>query len=339
MGKKSIRQISIVTVLGAGNMGTALAQVLADNGNQVRIWNWEGDHTPLRQIDKYRENKKYLKGVKLSKNIVPKYNIEEALENSHVVFLVIPSGAMEHTISFVARSISHKAVVVDVSKGIEPQSLSIIPHIICKHIRPKLRKNVVTISGPAVARQLVEKQFTAMNIASKNKKAINLVIKVLENKYIRLFPTSDVVGVEVGGSFKNVYAIAIGMCDGLGFGLNTKAALLTYALKEISVLMKAMGGRKKTAYELAGVGDLIGTSLCADSRNRQFGEYLGKGLSPLVARKRVKQTVEGIDAVKCLMKLAKKHKLHTPFASMVYHCVTSSKSPASTFQFFLDNLA
>jgi len=319
-------------------MGTALAQVLAENGHQVRIWNWEGDHAPLRQIDKYRENKKYLRGVKLSDNIVSKYNIDEALENSDAVFLVTPSGVMEHTISFAARSICHGALVVDVSKGVEPQTLRLIPHIISKHIRPKLRKNVVTISGPAVAGQLVEKKFTAMNIASKNKRAIRRVTEILQNDYIRLFPTSDVIGVEIGGSFKNAYTIAIGMCDGLGLGLNTKAALLTYALQEISMLIKAMGGRKKTAYELAGVGDLIGTSLCSDSRNRRFGEYLGKGLPPSVAQKKVRQTVEGVDAVKCLFRLAKKYSLHTPFADMIYDCVTGNKNAIGAFQTFLRNL-
>ncbi|MBT6819579.1 MAG: NAD(P)-binding domain-containing protein [Candidatus Magasanikbacteria bacterium] len=196
-----IKQKQIVAVLGAGNMGTAVAQVLADNGNEVRIWNWEGDHAPLKNIEKHCENKKYLPGVKLSKNIIPKKKIEEALHGAEVVFFVVPSGVMEHTISFAARSIKHNAVLVDISKGIEPQSLRLIPHIIIKHVRPELKKNVVTVSGPAIAGQMVAKQFTAMNIASKNKKAIKKVIDVFSNEYIKLVPTNDVIGVEVGGSF------------------------------------------------------------------------------------------------------------------------------------------
>jgi len=319
-------------------MGTAVAQVLADNGHEVRIWNWEGDSLPLKQIEKFRENKKYLKGVKLSKNIVPKYVIHEALEDAHVVFLVIPSGALEHTISFAARSIAHDAVIVDVSKGVEPQNLRLIPHIIMKHVRPKLRKNVATISGPAVAGQMVKKQFTAMNIASKNRRAITRVRDVMENDYVRLVPTADVIGVEVGGSFKNVYSIAIGMCDGLGYGLNTKAALLTYALREISDLIYAMGGKRQTAYHLAGIGDLIGTSLCSDSRNRTFGEFLGKGYTASQSLKKITQTVEGVDAARCLVRLVRKYHIHAPFAHVVYHCVTSKHDPRRAFKDFLQNL-
>ncbi|HAT03818.1 MAG TPA: glycerol-3-phosphate dehydrogenase [Candidatus Magasanikbacteria bacterium] len=331
-------QNKILAVLGAGNMGTAVAQVLADNGHEVRIWNWEGDHVPLKQIEMYHENKKYLKGVKLSKRIIPKFQIKEALEDAHIIFLIIPSGVLEHTISFAARSIAHNAIIVDVSKGIEPESLRLIPHIIMKHVRPDLRKNVVTISGPAIAGQMVSKQFTAMNIASKNTRAIAAVRDVMENNYIRLVPNKDVIGVEVGGSFKNVYSIAIGMCDGLGFGLNTKAALLTYALREIADLIVAMGGRKNTAYELAGLGDLIGTSLCPDSRNRTFGEWLGKGYTGLQARQKVQQTVEGVDATRCLMRLVRKHHIHAPFAHVIYHCITSRHDPRRAFLNFLTEL-
>ncbi|MFA6427030.1 MAG: NAD(P)H-dependent glycerol-3-phosphate dehydrogenase [Candidatus Magasanikbacteria bacterium] len=328
----------ILTVLGAGNMGTAVAFVLAENGYEVRIWNWEGDHEPLRQIEKYHENKKYLKGIKLPKNIVPKFKIAEALEGSEIVFLVIPSGVLEHTISFAARSIAHDAIIVDVSKGIEPHSLRLMPHIICKHIRPKLRKNVVTISGPVIASQMARRQFTAMNIASKNKKAMNKVRSAMENNYVKLVPTTDVIGVEIGGSFKNAYTIATGMCDGMKYGLNTKAALLTYALREISDLIQAMGGRRRTAYELAGVGDLIVTSFAHESRNRTFGEYLGKGYTGDKAREMVKQTVEGVDAIHCLMRLVRKYHVHAPFAHVIYHCVTSKHDPRRAFLAMLQTL-
>ena len=329
---------TIIAVLGAGNMGTAVAQVLADNGHEVRIWNWEGDHLPLQQIEKYHENKKYLPKVKLSKNIIPKYKIESALDKAKIIFFVVPSGAMEHTISFAARSIQHDAILVDVSKGIEPHSLQIMTRVIAKHVRASLRKNIVTISGPAVAGQMASKRYTAMNIASANKLAIKKVRDAMENKYIKLVPTSDVIGVEVGGSFKNAYTIAVGMCDGLKYGLNTKAALLTYALREIGDLIKAMGGKKETAYELAGVGDLIGTSLCPESRNRTFGEYLGRGMSGKQALKRMKQTVEGVGAVNCLLRLAERYKVDAPFAKAIYACVNAPRDPRLTFKKFISTL-
>ncbi|MBI5222383.1 MAG: NAD(P)-binding domain-containing protein, partial [Candidatus Magasanikbacteria bacterium] len=180
----------VIAVLGAGNMGTAVARVLADNGHEVRIWNWEGDHLPLKQIEEYHENKKYLPGVKLSANIIPKYKIEDALEKAKIVFFVVPSGVMEHTISFAARSIKHDAILVDVSKGIEPHSLQLMPRVIAKHVRDSLRKNIVTISGPAVAGQMASRHYTAMNIASTNKLAIKKVKDAMENNYIKLVPTT-----------------------------------------------------------------------------------------------------------------------------------------------------
>lgn len=331
------KQINLA-VLGAGNMGTAVAKVLAENGHLVKIWNWEGDLEPLKDIAKHRENKKYLPGMKLPANIVPAYKIVEAVEDADIVFLVIPSGVMEHTISFAARSIPKGAIIVDVSKGIEPHSLQLIPTVIAKHVRPALKGNIVTISGPAIAGQMAKRQYTAMNVASKNRKAIRKVIEVMENNYIKLVPTSDVIGVEVGGSFKNVYTIAMGICDAMGYGLNTKAALIVYAIEEIANLIKAMGGRKHTAYELAGLGDLIGTSLCKDSRNRTFGECLGGGLKSCIALKQVKQTVEGIDAAKCLMRLSEKYKVRLPFAEMIYKCITDKEKPRTVMKRFLENL-
>jgi len=325
----------LVAVLGAGNMGTAVALVLAGNNHIVRIWNWEGDHEPLKQIEKHQENKKYLPGFKLPKEIIPCGNIEDALRGAEVVFFVVPSGAMEHTISFAARSIKHNAVLVDVSKGIEPHSLRLIPHVIAKHVRSSLRKNIVTISGPAIALQMARKQYTAMNIASKNRGAIKKVMSVMVNDYVKLVPTSDVIGVEIGGSFKNAYTIAVGMCDGLKLGLNTKAALLTNALTEIAELIKVAGGNRHTAYELAGVGDLVGTALCPDSRNRKFGEYLGKGLTSEQALKRVGQTVEGVSAVHCLLRLARKYKTPVPFAEMIDRCVSAQHDPRHIFKDFL----
>ncbi|MFA7244645.1 MAG: NAD(P)H-dependent glycerol-3-phosphate dehydrogenase [Candidatus Magasanikbacteria bacterium] len=329
---------TLVTVLGAGNMGTAIAQVLADNGNIVNIWNWEGDIEPLEQIEKHHENKKYLKGVKLSEKIIPKYKIDEALENSEIVFLAIPSNVLEHTIAFASRNIKNRTIVVDLSKGIDAKSLQITSFVIAKHLRTGLKKNVVTVSGPAIASQMVDKKFTAMNIASKNSRAIKKVREIMENDYIKLVPTKDVIGVDVGGSFKNVYSIAIGMCEGLGYGLNTKAALLTYAIREIADITKAMGGKRHTAYGLAGLGDLIGTSLCEDSRNHRFGKYLGQGMTADKAKEKVNQTVEGIEAANCLVRLSEKFNLDTPFAYTIYHCITSKHDPRRAFENLLKNL-
>jgi len=324
-----------LAVLGAGNMGTALAKVLAENGFVVRIWNWEGDLSPLKQIEKYRENKKYLPGFKLPKNILPCYKIAEALKNVEIVFFVVPSVAMSHTVAFASRNMPKDAILVDLSKGIDVNSLEITTDVIAKNVCPSLRSNIVSVSGPAIALQMANRQYTAMNIASKNKTAIKKVMEVMVNDYIKLVPTDDVIGVEIGGSFKNAYTIAAGMCDGMKLGLNTKAALLTKALTEISQLIKMAGGREHTAYELAGVGDLIDTALCPISRNRTYGEYLGKGMTSEQALKKVQQTVEGINAVHCLIRLAKKHNVKVPFAEMIADCVNSKADPRRHFKEYL----
>ena len=325
----------IVVVLGAGNMGTAMAQVLAENGHEVRLWNWEGDHLPLQQIARDRENKKYLPGIKLAKNIFPQEKIEIALAKAEFVFFAIPSKVMEHTISFAARSIKENAIIIDLSKGVEPHSLQLMPIIIAKHVRPALKRRIVTVSGPAVAEQLVNGHYTAMNVAGKNKKIVSQVVAVLHSPHLKIVPTTDVIGVEVGGSFKNVYAIAMGMCDGLGYGLNTKAALLIMALGELARLIKAMGGKEQTAYELAGLGDLIGTALCPISRNRTFGELLGRGYRGPAALRKVKQTVEGVSAAHCLLRLAERHKIKVPLARLVADCVTGDGEPRRLFHNFL----
>ena len=324
-----------LAVLGAGNMGTALAKALSENGHQVNIWNWEGDLSPLKQIEKYHENKKYLPGFKLSKNITPYFKIADALKDVEVVFFVVPSVAMSHTVAFASRNVPKDAVLVDLSKGIDVNTLEITTDVIAKNVCPSLRSNIVSVSGPAIALQMANRQYTAMNIASKNKKAIKKVMDVMVNDYIKLVPTDDVIGVEIGGSFKNAYTIAAGMCDGMKLGLNTKAALLTKALSEISLLIKAAGGREHTAYELAGVGDLIGTALCPISRNRTFGEYLGKGFTGEQALKKIKQTVEGVNAVHCLIRLAKKHNVQVPFAEAIAGCVNTKNDPRRYFMDFL----
>jgi glycerol-3-phosphate dehydrogenase (NAD(P)+) len=328
----------MITILGAGNMGTALAHVLAENGHNIKIWNWEGDREPLEQITTFHENKKYLKGIALSKKIVAEFAIADALEDADFVFLAIPSTVLEHTIAFATRNIPNDAIIVNTSKGICPETHRLMSVVLGTHLNTLQRKNFVTISGPAVAMQMAQKQFTAMNIVSKNKDAIRAVQDILSNDYIKLFPLNDIVGVELGGTFKNVYAIAMGICDGMKLGSNTKAALLTFSLHELNVLIKAMGGKNGTAYELAGLGDLIGTSFAVSGRNRSFGEYLGMGHTAHEAEEKVEQTIEGLSAVHCLIELVRGHHIDAPFAHAIFHAISSKHDPRVGFRRFLEHV-
>lgn len=326
---------TIVAVLGAGNFGTAIAQVLAENGHRVHLWNWDQEHEPLKQIEEYQENKRYLPGVRLLKRVVPTYTIDDALRGVEAVFLAVPSSAMDHTLSFAARHMDPRTIVVNVSKGFDTKTNEPLSRVVARHLKPALRKKLTIVAGPAVANQLVEHHVTIMNIASKDKKSAARIHAIMKNPFLRLVDTDDMLGVEIGGLCKNVYAIGFGMCDGLGVELNMKAALVTVAVKEMSMVMKAMGGKPQTAYELAGLGDLIGTGFNKISRNCRFGTALGRGQTTKEALEDIKQTVEGIHASSGLHKIEEQYKLTLPFADAVYRCVHTKGNPVKIMEKYL----
>jgi len=334
MQKNNLR----VTVLGAGNMGTAIANVVAKNGYQVKLWNFEGDIEPLDQIANSGENKKYLPGIKLSKNILPEKNLQAALNNTKVVFFVLPSSVIGSIVKRVSPYLMPQTICVDVSKGLEEDTLTIVPQMIESILPPKLKASIISISGPSIALDMVKGGFTAMNIAGKNKKSINIIKQVMCNENFRLIETDDMIGLEIAGSLKNVYAIAMGICDCLKYSMNTKAAILVMALKEIAELINKMGGKKETAYTLTGMGDLIGTALSVHSRNRRFGEYLPKCQNKNEAAKLVGQVVEGVNASKITLRLAKKYQIKMPLAQTIYDIVWKAKPAEVTFKKYLKNI-
>ena len=327
-----------VAVLGAGNMGTSMAKVIGQNGHKVKLWNYEGDPEPLEQIKQFHENKKYLAGVTLPKTVVPEPNLEKAVTDVQAIFFVLPSTFMATLAKRVGHLLAPKTICVDTSKGLEDKTMELIPNVIKKNLPAALRPYVVSISGPAIAVDMARDGFTAMNVAGKNPVATETIKQIMEGKNVKLFPTADLVGVEIGGSFKNVYAIILGACDGLQVPMNTKSALLVIALKEIGSLVKKMGGKHETIFDLAGLGDLVGTSLSPASRNRRFGEYLANGLKREEALKKVNQVVEGINAVKIMLALGKKFKIKLPLAETVNRIVWQEKNPATELNKFLKSL-
>ncbi len=327
-----------VTVLGAGNMGTALANIIANNGFVARLWNYEGDVEPLNQISQTGENKKYLPGIKLSKNIKVEKELFTAVSKTDIIFLAVPSGFIGEVTKKISPYLSKKTVCVNASKGLDSMSLSTVSKIISRNLPSNLRNNIVVISGPAVATDMVKNYFTAMNIAGA-KSAVALTKKVLENDNLRLIKSDDLVGTEVAGSLKNVYAIAIGLCDCYDYPMNTKAAIFVSALKEISTLVKKMGGHEKTVYDLAGLGDLIGTAMSEHSRNRRFGACLPKYLNKEQAAKAIGQTVEGVETCKTVLALAKKYRVTMPLAKVVHEIVWNGAKPELVLKDFLKNIS
>jgi glycerol-3-phosphate dehydrogenase (NAD(P)+) len=324
-------------------MGTTLANIIAHNGYAVRLWNYEGDPDPLIQIRDSRENKKYLPGIKLSANIIPEPNLEKAVTNARVIFLAVPSGII---ISLVERLVDlpHSSLllsgrgkmmvpVVDVSKGFREMDFD--NHIKVPEKIRKIFKDMVIISGPAVAADLAKGGFTAMNIAARNPQSSKLVKKVLENEYVKLLPTTDVIGIKLCGAMKNVYAILLGMCDGLGFTLNTKAFLLTEAVAEIEKLCIKLGGKALSVVSLSGLGDLIGTGLNIASRNRRFGEFMIRANSKEEAEREVGQVVEGIRACKMARRLVQRYRIKAPLIELIYKIIEQRKNPQQEIELFL----
>ena len=207
-------KVKTVAVLGAGNMGTSLAQVIAENGHKVVIWNYAADPEPLEQIKNGRENKKYLPGIHLSENITVEPDLQKAVAGKKIVFFALPSNVVGGIAAQAGNFFKKEVICVDASKGMDEKSLGLVTENIKAGIPKKINPQIVTVSGPAMAIDMVQGGFTAMNIASKPEHAQKAVKKILENKNLKLIAMADFKGVEIAGSFKNTYAIAMGLCDG-----------------------------------------------------------------------------------------------------------------------------
>ncbi len=318
-------------------MGTAMAKIVAENGYTVKLWNYSGDVEPLREIEKFGENKKYLLGVKLPRSVIATYEIADAVKDAQVIFFVVRSGAMESVMKAVVTHLAPGSILVDVSKGLHPKTNEMIP-VMMKRMLGRKKASVVSLTGPAVAQQICEGHPAVLVAASSVQLACKQVKTVLENKSVKVLLGEDMVGGEVVQSFKNVYAIGLGMAQGLGFPFNTQAILFTLALGEIAQLNKKMGGKMETVYGFAGLGDFLTTAMSSEGRNRRFGECLGQGLCKVDATVKVNQTVEGIAATLCLKKVARKFGLKLPFAAAIDAVIEGRTSAKSAIEMLLHKI-
>lgn len=318
-----------ITIIGAGNMGTALAKALSQHGHSVAIWNYAGDPEPLQQINAYHENRKYLPGIMLPTSVVAEPDLKTALQTAHIVVLAVPSHIIERQLEACIPFLPAKAVLVDVSKGFTglfDKKSTLTP------AAKKWWDKRVIVSGPAVALDIATGGFTTMAIAAKSARDVAVAQAALSTAHLHFLPTTDVVGTKLSGSLKNVYAILLGMADGLGLSLNTKAFLVVRVLEEMSLLVKKSGGKSQTPYTLAGLGDLVATGLSPISRNRRFGEFLGQGLAVDEAAAAVGQVVEGVPASEGAMALAKRYHLKVPLLVLVHEVVSRQKTPSAAFE-------
>lgn len=305
-----------IGVIGAGSWGTALATVVADKGNRVRIWDIDEKH--LRKMEENRENTDYLPGVPLGDNIEIAYTIQKALEDADVVLFSAPAQHFRSALASALEFITENALVINVAKGIEQKTLARMSEIAAEHLD---MNRYVVLSGPSHAEEVGRKLPTTVAAASYNLAAAEQIQDLFMTDRFRVYTTEDVVGVELGGALKNIIALGAGVSDGMGFGDNAKAALMTRGLTEITRLGLKLGAKPETFAGLTGTGDLIVTCTSMHSRNRRCGIMIGEGMSPAEATEKVGMVVEGMFTTEAAYELAKREGVEMPITEAIYRAI------------------
>ena len=300
-------------VIGAGAWGTALADLLASNGHETMIWAHEPD--VAQTIEECHENRRFLAGHSLATSLRATNDQHAALEGAQLVVYATPSQHLRRIARDGARSVDPGAILAVASKGVEQGTLALMTDVIAAEVKARA---VVGISGPSFANEVVARHPTAIVAASSDEGAALAVQDVFASPTFRVYTNDDVTGVELGGALKNVIAIATGIVEGVGLGYNSRAALITRGLHEMTRLGVALGARASTFAGLAGIGDLVLTCTGAHSRNRQLGVEIGKGAT-LEEALRGKETIaEGVETTKSAMQLAERHGVDMPIVEMVH---------------------
>ncbi len=313
-----------VVVLGAGSWGTALATVLAKNNEEVILW--DKDFDKVQDIQKKRENEKFLAGVRLKENIKVTSEEKGLFVNAKCVIFSVPSQVLRGVVKKFSDQINENMIVVNTSKGIEIETGYRLSEVIKDEILGKYHKNIVVLSGPTHAEEVGKKIPTAIVAAGSLEKAREIQ-QLFSNSYFRVYINNDIIGVEIGASVKNVLAIANGITDGLRLGDNTKAALITRGLVEMIRFGEMLGAKKETFYGLSGMGDLVVTSISKHSRNRYVGERLGRGekLSEILSS--MHMVAEGVETVKAINKIKEEKEISMPILEGVYKILFEEANP------------
>lgn len=314
-----------VSVLGAGGWGTTLAVLLHYNGHNVTLWEYKKSYA--KELSKRRENKIYLPGIIIPEEIKITSDLEESTFDKNLIVLAVPSQFLRKVVEKIDYHPIKDTILVSVSKGIEKETLMTMSQMM-KDVHHRLSKEQIgVLSGPSHAEEVSKRIPTAVVAASVEKETSKTIQTVFMNSYFRVYSSTDILGVELGGAFKNVIAIGAGIIDGAGFGDNTKAAIMTRGVAEISRLGLVMGARPETFAGLSGMGDLIVTCMSKHSRNRYVGEQIGKGKKLKEVLKSMEMVAEGVETTKSVNQLAAKFKVETPIANEVYQILFEDKDP------------
>lgn len=312
-----------VGVLGAGSWGTALSVLLHDNGHHVTVWSI--DENEVKMLSEKREHELKLPGVKIPDDMIITGDLETAVRNKDFLVLAVPSPFTRSTARKMRPFVEKDQIIVDVAKGIEESTLMTLSEQIRQEIP---QADVAVLSGPSHAEEVGRRLPTTCVVGAKSRKTAQYLQSAFISRVFRVYISPDILGIELGGSLKNVIALAAGIADGLGYGDNTKAALITRGIAEISRLGVKMGGRIESFTGLTGIGDLIVTCASVHSRNRRAGYLIGQGKSVQEAMDEVKMVVEGVYSAKAAARLAEKYDVSMPIVEEVNRVLFEGKSPA-----------
>jgi len=312
-----------VGIIGAGSWGTALSVLLHDNGHSVTVWSI--DESEVKMLDEKREHLLKLPGVKLPDDMVFTGDMERVVQGKDFLVLAVPSVYTRGTARSMKPYVADGQIIVDVAKGIEESTLKTLSQQIGEEIP---QADVAVLSGPSHAEEVGRKLPTTCVIGAKTRKTAEYLQSMFISKVFRVYTSPDILGIELGGSLKNVIALAAGIADGLGYGDNTKAALITRGIAEIARLGVKMGGKIESFVGLTGIGDLIVTCASVHSRNRKAGYLIGQGKSMKEAMDEVKMVVEGVYSAKAAAKLAEQYNVSMPIVEEVNAVLFDGKDPA-----------
>ena len=320
-----------IAVLGSGSWGSAITYLLSQNGHNVFLWSWKKEEYEALARDK--ENKEFLPGVALDKNITFTNDMHKAVSDAELIVMASPSHAVRNVAKMLAECITPSQIVINIAKGLEPGSLMRLSEVIRDEI-PNL--NLAIMSGPSHAEEVGHGMVTANVVASDKPEISHLIQDTFMSPVFRVYTSDDMLGVEIGGSIKNVIALAAGIAVGLGCGDNTLAALMTRGIAEISRLGVSMGAKAETFAGLTGIGDLIVTCMSRHSRNRRAGVLIGQGKTLKEATDEVHMVVEGVNACAAAYDLAKKYNVSMPITECTHKVLFENLSAKKSISLLME---
>lgn len=312
-----------IAVIGAGSWGTTLADLLAKKGNAVTLWAYEPEL--VLEMQEKRENSLFLPGIRLSDNLAFTNDLAEAYAGCTMVLCVVPSQLVRRVMTNSLPFLPKEVIIVSASKGIEVDTLATVSEIYQEILSPEMFANFAALSGPSFAREVAQEMPTAVTAAAASEQVARRVQDAFTTSFFRVYRNEDVVGVELGGAIKNVIAIAAGISDGLGFGCNTRAALITRGLAEMTRLGVAMGAQAATFAGLAGMGDLVLTCTGDLSRNRSVGIQIGQGRQLAEILGEMRMVAEGVKTTESAYNLSKKLGVEMPIIEKMYQMLYQDK--------------